>query len=43
MEKKYKAQEKLNRRAQRKLDQENGVVPVVVEDEDSQEDSDIDI
>ncbi|GAA4472692.1 hypothetical protein SH528x_002309 [Novipirellula sp. SH528] len=43
MEKKYKAQEKLNRRAQRKLDQENGVVPVVAIDEESEEDLDNDV
>ena len=40
MEKKYKAQEKLNRRAQRKLDQENGVVAI---DEESEEDLDNDV
>ncbi|MFG0262690.1 MAG: hypothetical protein ACF788_09900 [Novipirellula sp. JB048] len=43
MEKKQKAQEKLNRRAQRKLDQANGVVPAVVAEEESDEDSDIGI
>ncbi len=39
MEKKYKAQEKLNRRAQRKIDQENGVIPQHIIDQDAEDDS----